>query len=621
MGHSGASERRFRRWLAPAIAGVGLAVAPAASGQVLRVGTFNGIAGQYSSIQAAVDAAQSGDWILVAPGDYHEQADHRSSRGPQPVNSPAGVVISTPGIHLRGMDRNGVVVDGTKPGSSQCSSNAAAQDLGVNDSGGTPMGRNGILIWKADNVSVDNLTVCNFLNGSAKGGNEIWWNGGDGSGQIGLHNFYGSYLNATSSYYAGESTAAAYGIFSSNASGGTWDYTYASNFNDSDYYVGACQQVCDQTLDHAHGQYSSLGYSGTNAGGQVIVKNSEFDNNKDGFSTNSQNNDDAPAPQDGSCPNGAISPITHTTSCWVFMNNYVHDNNNANVPGAGAAAAGPVGTGLSVSGGRNDTIVGNRFERNGAWGIIFVPYPDTETPPDVAHCTGGVNAGPPTNLCLFDDSGNAIIRNRFAGNGFFGNDTNGDFAELTTLPGASNCFSGNQDSNGQVTSSPAGLEQSKPTCGGTALPDPNPAFLNQVTCDSQFFDSLLNTQTPCLGGNYTRQTAVVMHPLPSNLPTMPDPCAGVPSNPWCSVAAATCTSTRVVRVHLNAPAGSVVTVRIPGRRARTTRLRGKHPSVTVDLRGMHRGTVKVAIVAREQVGGKTITVRTTRTFHTCTPRA
>ena len=27
--------------------------------------------------------------------------------------------------------------------------------------------------------------------------------------------------------------------------------------------------------------------------------------------------------------------------------------------------------------------------------------------------------------------------------------------------------------------------------------------------------------------------AVLMHPLPSDLQTMPHPCAGVPRNPWC----------------------------------------------------------------------------------------
>ena len=53
--------------------------------------------------------------------------------------------------------------------------------------------------------------------------------------------FRGTYLNATSTYFKDTSTAAGYGIFSSNSRGpGLWDQTYASNFDDSDYYIGAC---------------------------------------------------------------------------------------------------------------------------------------------------------------------------------------------------------------------------------------------------------------------------------------------------------------------------------------------------------------------------------------------
>ncbi len=29
---------------------------------------------------------------------------------------------------------------------------------------------------------------------------------------------------------------------------------------------------------------------------------------------------------------------------------------------------------------------------------------------------------------------------------------------------------------------------------------------------------------------------MILHSLPSNLATMPNPCAGVPANPWCSAA-------------------------------------------------------------------------------------
>src|SRR5438270_3611078 len=86
------------------------AAAHAARHRVLLVGSYHHQRGGYRTIQAAVDAARPGDWILVGPGDYHEQADRRAARGPQPDHTPAGVVIAKPRIHLRGMNRNRVVV-------------------------------------------------------------------------------------------------------------------------------------------------------------------------------------------------------------------------------------------------------------------------------------------------------------------------------------------------------------------------------------------------------------------------------------------------------------------------------------------------------------------------------
>jgi hypothetical protein len=505
-------------------------VALPAGARVLRVGTYKGLRGQFTSIQAAVNAARPGDWILLGPGDYKT----RSSRAPRGhPNFPAGVLIETPGVYLRGMNRNKVIVDGTKPGTPRCSSRRSAQNFGPNLHG-SPAGLNGVMVWKAANVWVQNLTACNFLGGSAGDGhtgNEIWWNGGADSGKIGGHGYFGSYLSATSTFYDNETTAAAYGIFSSNWTGGSWDQTYASNFNDSGYYIGACQQLCRQTIDHAHAEYNALGYSGTNSGGDLVVKHSEFDRNEDGFDTNSQNAD-FPPPQNGACPNGKVSPTTHTHSCWVFMDNYVHDNNNPNVPSAGSAAAGPVGTGMSVSGGRNDTIMHNRFANNDAWGMIVLSYPDSGPP-----CTGGTLNFPllGNGSCLYDPSGNAVLDNTFSHNGSFGHPTNGDIATLNLEAGnPTNCFRGNIDkASGSATTSPAGLEQSHPRCDGSSTPaNVNPPFLGEVLCDSQV--SLTPGQPPsCPTGQYPRRMRVIMHPLPTDLRTMPNPCRGVPANPWC----------------------------------------------------------------------------------------
>jgi hypothetical protein len=518
-------------------------VAATASAQVLTVGTYHGIPGQYRTIQTAVDAAKPGDWILVGPGDY-KTTQIRTPKGGR--DFPAGVLITTRGIHIRGMNRNTVIVDGTKPGSARCSAKRSAQNFGLKGtaSGGSysgsskgRSGANGLMVWKAANVSIENLTACNFLSGSRNAGNEIWWNGGANSGKIGGHGYYGSYLTATSTYYARGGTAAQYGIFSSNWNGGTWFQTYASNFSDSGYYIGACQQQCNQTINRAHGEFNSLGYSGTNSGGALVVKNSEFDRNQDGFDTDSENGD-APSPQNGACPNNGISPITHTHSCWVFMDNYVHDNNNPNVPEVGQAGSTPLGTGLSLSGARNDTVMHNRFVRNNAWGVLLQVQQGEGGPP----CIGGVlkfTFFGITLPCLFDGWGNAILNNHFANNGSYGHATNGDIASFNLLSGnPTSCYRGNVNPAG-LTTSPTGLEQTYPQCTGAGAPaNANVPLIEEILCGNE--GSLVGVTLKCPGGKpYPARTRVVMHALPKHLPTMPNPCAGVPSNPWCGRPAGT----------------------------------------------------------------------------------
>lgn len=586
-----------------------LSPAAPASAQVLRVGSYRGIPGQFTTIQAAVDAAAPGDWVLIGPGDYKTTSSRTPSGAAQ---TPAAVLITTPRLRLRGMNRGRVVIDATRPGSPRCSANAAEQNFGPPGPGG-PEGLNGVMVWKADDVWVQNLTVCNFLTGSGDAGNGIWWNGGDGSGRIGGWGYLGSYLTATSTFFAdGGKIAGGYGIFSSNWSGGTWAHDYASNMNDSGFYIGACQQQCDQTVDDVWAEYNALGYSGSNSGGQLVVENSQFDNNEDGFDTNSQNGDNPP-PQNGACPNGAISPITHTHSCWVFMHNYVHDNNNPNVPAVGFASAGPVGTGMSVSGGRNDTIMDNRFVHNGAWGTIFVPFPDSGPP-----CTGGTSL---PNLCLYDEYGDALINNTYTDNGFFGNPTNGDFAAVNLELDPTDCFRGNTDTGGRLTSSPAGAEQTYPSCNGRDAIDPNLLFLDQVACDSGSI-SLGGIGGSALcppGANYPRSTGPVMHPLPGGLESMPNPCAGVPANPWCSgpLTRVWACVARSFRVPLSLAVGErfvSVTVTVGGEQRRQ-RARGRRTSVRISLGGARRARVRFLELIR--VRGHLERVTFTRIYHAC----
>jgi hypothetical protein len=417
-----------------------------------------------------------------------------------------GVYITKSGITLRGMNRNTVIVDGTKAGSAACSSDASAQDLGrvVN---GKPAGRNGIVVWKANNVSIENLTACNFLSGTGDSGNQIWWNGGADSGKIGETAYWGSYLTATSSYYS-KAAAGTYGIFASNAAGpAVLSQLYGSNMNDSGTYVGACLRRCDVTMDHLWMEYNALGYSGTNSGGTVIIENSQFDHNQDGLDTNAQIIGDPPAPQDGRCPDGGTSHITHTTSCWVFMHNYVHDNNNSDVPASGSAAAGPIGTGMTVSGGRYDTVMDNVFANNGAWGVLFLPYAQNGTPSLHQTCSGIGGHQVPGFGCVMDPMGDALIGNAFHHNGYFHNPSNSDYGQITLFGNEpQNCYAHNHAPDG---SDPVNLEKAQPRCDGNSTAANNGgALFPQVLCDAGL--------SVCPAGAH-----------------YPKPCAGVPANAWC----------------------------------------------------------------------------------------
>ena len=513
--------------------------APPAPAAVLRVGSYQGIPGQYSSIQAAVDAARPGDWVLIGPGDYHETGNRVPPGAVGDDTAGAAVLVTAPGIHIRGMDRNGVVLDGTRPGASRCSSATADQDPGPLGPDGAPTGRNGLIVFKTSGVSVENLTACNFLSGADTPGDEIWFDGGGSSGTQQIGSWRGAFLSATSSYFAGENQPfAQYGIYASNTFGpGLFTQVYANNMGDAAFYIGACPD-CNTILDHARGQNSAQGYSGTNSGGRLIIQNSEFDHNHTGFSTNSQNNDDQPSPQSGHCPGNQTGP-TGTHSCWVFTHNAVYVNNNPDVPTSpGVVGASPVGTGVLISGGRFDTVSDNDIRDNGAWGVLLVPEVDTATPPPIAHCHAGIGLG---SFCYFNDKGNRIENNTLSHNGFFGNPTNVDLAEISTLSFPGNCWHGNVDTSGtviglkhflrpRVTSDPLFIQFfPHGICG---IPDAGAGIISilslEVACDSQFLGPCPSTAVT----NYPRQTAVRMLPLPPQA-SMPNPCLYVPGNPWC----------------------------------------------------------------------------------------
>jgi hypothetical protein len=490
---------------------------------VLRVGTWKGKKGEYTSIQTAVNAASPGDWILIGPGDYRETG-----------SAIAGVLITTPNLHLRGMDRNGVIVDGTQVvngDATPCNPKDAAQVK-------TPGGRNGVEVLKTDGVTIENLTTCNFMADSGNNGNQIWWNGGDGSGVIGMGSFHGGYLTASSTYTS-DQFGGSYGIFVSNSRGpGAIEFSYASNMSDSGFYVGACPD-CNSVLRHVHAQNSPQGFSGTNAGGHLVLEDSEWDLNRVGIAHTTLANDDEPSPQDGACPDHPGK------SCTLIRRNHIHDNNNPNTPGAGIASTVPTGTGLIISGGRNDTVRDNLVVHNGAWGIMINDYPDGSTPSSPPWCQGGVPGfNPPSPFdqllgpvvpCYYHAFGSEVTDNRFLDNGFFGNLTNADLGNATLPTPTNNCFRGNSGlSCGPVTSTPVNIQDPSVlgTCHAAWEGDTAQVFVlfAELLCAS--FGPGSGACLPTDPG-YPQPTQVALLPIPYEK-GMRNPCKGVPKNSWCS---------------------------------------------------------------------------------------
>ena len=417
----------------------------------------------YTTIQSAVDAAKSGDWILIDAGTYVEK-----------------VMIDTPNLHLRGMDRNMVVVDGQH------------------------MVGNGIEVCAVDNVSIENLTVHDFDRATVDGedGNEIWWNGGDASGKIGLHGWTGSYLTAYST-----GLLAGYGIFISNSVNGSLDQVYASGFNDSGLYLGACRD-CQATISHALVENNALGYSGTNSGGHIVVQDSVFQNNSNGVGPNSLNNDDKPPPQDGACDSGSNTSATPTMSstnvdrCTVFKNNMVLDNNNFTTPANSTAKSVPWGNGFVLVGTYGDLIDSNTISGNQSSGLLGFENPD---PFPVTATT-----------VYFQLSGNKISNNTFSGNA---TNTDANAADIVLVGGlfgmrqsTNNCLSGNT----LTKTTPTDLATTY-DCSNSTTPNPGGDALNYLLALQAA--SQARTSMP--------------QPAPAPQPSMPDPCMGVPANPLC----------------------------------------------------------------------------------------
>ena len=405
------------RRLATAIALVALLVVPAAQTQAQEPpdpvpsgprGTVR-VPQDVATIQEAVDRAEPGGLVLIAPGVYRE-----------------AVVVTTPYLTIRGMDRDETILEG-----------------------GFELA-NGIHVIDADGVAVENLTARHFLV------NGFFW-----SDVLG---YRGSYLTAHSN---GD-----YGIYAFGSRWGQFDHSYASGSPDAGFYIGECKP-CDAVITDVLAEHNALGYSGTNASGNLAIVNSEWRENLGGIVPNTLDSE-AFAPQED----------------VVIAGNHVHHNNSTTVDAKEYGYV-PYGMGIVVAGGRRNRVIGNLVEDQATYGIAMIPIVDTN----------------------FWPSGDNEVRNNVVRRS-----GRADLA-LAAPSAGGDCFQDNDSS----TSQPPAAELLFPCDGPRPFPGGGGSMAPTTNVLSRFIDSL-DGEFP--HGDWREQP-----PPPENLPDMPDDPVTAPPNP------------------------------------------------------------------------------------------
>ncbi len=224
------------------------------------------------------------------------------------------VLVTRPDIVIRGVDRNRTVLDGQ----------FRRQD-------GVDVHANG--------VALENLTARNFLR------NGFFWDQVDG--------YRGSYLTA--------SRDGRYGLYASRSQHGQFDHSYASGSGDSGFYIGACRP-CHAVVNSVVAESNAVGFSGTNASGDLTVEASEWRHNGVGISPNTLDDEPLP-PQDG----------------MVIVGNRVTGGPTASTPQS-VEFGGLDGTGVALVGVLDDLVAKNRLSGQRRAGIVVAPNPGIESP-------------------------------------------------------------------------------------------------------------------------------------------------------------------------------------------------------------------------------------------------
>jgi len=372
-----------------------------ATGDGTASGNTINVPADHPTIQAAVDAAAPGDLILISPGVYNEAVD-----------------VETDDLTIRGLDRNEVILDGEFERA------------------------NGFKVVGANGVVLENMTARQYTS------NAYFWTGVDG--------YRGSYLT---SYRTGD-----YGIYAFDSVNGQIEDSYASGSRDAGVYIGQCYP-CDAVIDNVISEWNGLGYSGTNAGGNLLIVNSVFRQNRAGI-----------------VPNTGSYELCYPQRDTTIVGNVVHDNQNSDTPAIDAAML-AMGNGILVAGGNNNTIERNLVFDHERTGIGVVPFPEegaSDVPDPDADLTLPCSEAPEPSVdpadipdtLLWSPRGNRVIGNKVSDSGLADiavADIGGDLASL------GNCFSDND----AATSAPLDLQALAP-CDGTGSGDWDAGTLDLV---------------------------------------------------------------------------------------------------------------------------------------------
>ncbi len=240
------------------------------------------------------------------------------------------VTVTTPSLVIRGLDRNTTIIDGEfiRP--------------------------NGFNVL-ADAVALENLTARNAtLNG-------FFWTGVTG--------YRGRYLTA---YNNGD-----YGIYAFDSKDGLLEHSYGSGSPDAGFYIGQCFP-CRAVISNVISQHNAVGYSGTNAGGDLYIVGSIWRYNRGGL-----------------VPNTLDTELYPPQRATTIRRNLVYGNSSRTGPGKGLSPL-AWGNGVVLGGGRENVVEDNVIADHAGHGVMVAPLADAN---------------------FWPARGNVVRNNRIAGSG------------------------------------------------------------------------------------------------------------------------------------------------------------------------------------------------------------